>query len=127
MPIKSNYAWRKEHHLCVLCGTRSPEKGKLFCWSCKMAHRDKRGVEYIHRVDNGLCGSCGKPLDRNGAICEACRLKRKEANVARVARLKEAGLCPICGKRPMYEGLSCALCRDKKQRVESARKERRAA
>ena len=127
MPTKSEYEWRKEHNLCVRCGNETPIKGKAFCWRCLMAKRDDRGIEYVRRVDGGLCASCGKPLDREGVICESCRLKRKEKNAARRARFLEAGLCPRCGKRPMFDGQLCGLCRAKKQRLENARYKRRVA
>lgn len=109
------YKWRKENNLCVRCGTEEPVKGGLFCWRCVLAKRDDRSVEYVRRIDSGLCSSCGKPLDREGVICEACRVQRQKNNALRRARIKESGLCPICGKRPMYEGKSCAICREKKR------------
>lgn len=118
---RDTYEWRKAHNLCARCGNETPVKGKVFCWRCIMAKRDSRAVEYVARIDRGLCSSCGKPLDREGAICEACRVRRKENNALRRARIKEAGLCPVCGKRPMFEGKSCAICREKKREREQIR------
>ena len=125
MPTMTDYEWRKEHNLCVRCGKETPVKGKAFCWRCLMAKRDDRGIEYVRRVDGGLCAACGKPLDRDSVICEACRLKRKERNAARRDALKAAGLCTICGKRPVQDGANCPICREHKNLLANAR--RRAA
>lgn len=70
---------------------------------------------YRKRVAQGLCGKCGKPLDRKGSICIFCNEKHKKYENESRKWYKEHGICPICGKNKIFgEEKNCPECRAKK-------------
>lgn len=70
---------------------------------------------YRKRVAQGLCGKCGKPLDRKGSICISCNEKHKKYENESRKWYKEHGICPICGKNKILgEEKNCPECRAKK-------------
>ena len=67
-----------------------------------------------YRNANGLCVTCGKPLDRKGSKCTVCVKKNSDAS----RRLREwyisHGICPKCKDAPlMGDERSCPECRAK--------------
>lgn len=101
---RSNRAYRKGRKRCTKCGARDArtEAGRVLCAKCAAKesvyhkkHLQNRTPEQRARVNQrtaerraakkaaGLCTTCGKPRDREGAICSKCleryRARRKEA------------------------------------------------
>lgn len=70
---------------------------------------------YKRRVAQGLCGKCGKPLDRNGSVCVSCNEKHKKYTNESRKWFKEHGICPTCGKNELFgDENNCPECRAKK-------------
>lgn len=70
---------------------------------------------YKRRVEQGLCGKCGKPLDRNGSVCVSCNEKHKKYENESRKWYKEHGICPTCGKNQLFgDEKNCPECRAKK-------------
>lgn len=70
---------------------------------------------YKRRVAQGLCGKCGKPLDRNGSVCISCNEKHKKYENETRKWYKEHGICPTCGKNELFgDENNCPECRAKK-------------
>lgn len=70
---------------------------------------------YKRRVEQGLCGKCGKPLDRNGSVCISCNEKHKKYTNESRKWFKEHGICPTCGKNELFgDENNCPECRAKK-------------
>lgn len=70
---------------------------------------------YKRRVSQGLCGKCGKPLDRNGSVCISCNEKHKKYTNESRKWFKEHGICPTCGKNELFgDENNCPECRAKK-------------
>jgi len=78
---RKKYHERKEQGLCVRCGKRQFESGRTVCMIClnkkrkyDQESRERKGIiiPRNERVANGLCYTCGKPLNRDGRICVSC-------------------------------------------------------
>lgn len=84
--IKKRYYELKKQGLCVFCGKRKPETGKVGCEMCNekrrvlnRLRREKKQNTFEYRLDNGLCYFCGEPLeDKTKTICSKCHEKRVE-------------------------------------------------
>ncbi len=81
---RKRYHEKKEQGLCVRCGKRKFESGRTLCTIClykkqryEQESRERKGIEIprSERVANGLCYTCGNPLDRDGRICVSCAEK----------------------------------------------------
>lgn len=81
---KKRYSERKARGICVNCGKREAETGKVLCTRCNTAKKQKR-LEYYYkklcdentvkrsdRVSLGLCFICGKPLNNHDSLCDEC-------------------------------------------------------
>ena len=75
------YHERKEQGLCVRCGKRKSASGRTKCMICidkrqryDQRSRERKGIVIPRdeRVANGLCYTCGNPLDRDGRTCVRC-------------------------------------------------------
>ena len=78
---RKKYHERKGQGLCVRCGKRKFESGRTLCLIClskrhsyDQESRERKGIiiPRNERVANGLCYTCGNPLDRDGRICVSC-------------------------------------------------------
>jgi len=78
---RKKYHERKEQGLCVRCGKRQFVSGRTLCTICickrkryEQENRERKGIiiPRNERVANGLCYTCGNPLDRDGRICVSC-------------------------------------------------------
>ncbi len=86
---KRIYRERKESGICVKCGKRKAEKGKVMCSIClgKKRNRARRLYQEMHdilpredRIAYGLCYICGEPLDgnRDWKVCSRCHERLAE-------------------------------------------------
>lgn len=82
----------------------------------------KQRLKRAERRRNGLCTSCGKPVDRDGALCTACLEAKKQYNTESRERYISVGLCPICKKNEIF-GIerSCRECRAKASEIDHKR------
>ena len=75
---------------------------------------------YQKRKENGLCISCGKPLDRQGTYCISCLDKRREDAKKERAFLKKYHICTYCRKEKVFgNDTICPECRAKKNEYAS--------
>lgn len=68
---------------------------------------------YHKRIEQGLCGRCGKqPHEPNKKLCESCR-NINNANVKQSQKFRiEMGFCPKCGKEKLYgDEKVCLICK----------------
>lgn len=73
---------------------------------------------YRKRIASGLCGTCGKPLDRDGSMCQECCDKKREYAKENFLWYKEHGICPICGKVKLRgDEKHCPECLAKKAKA----------
>lgn len=64
------------------------------------------------RQEQGLCPTCGKPLDRDGYYCTECNAKHNKYIQETRAFLRSLGICPVCGKEKLFgEEKQCIECR----------------
>ena len=106
----ADYYWYKEHGICTDCHHREAIRGQILCPDC----RDKKNLaKYIRyqkhkeeineknkicserrrakRKAEGLCVSCGKPLDTNKTRCKCCLIKNKTySERSRIKKLWES-------------------------------------
>lgn len=78
---KALYAERKASGICVRCGKRSPQEGKLSCTQCLIkqakykenSFRRKGGTPRWLAIDIGLCAVCCKnPKMKDKKVCQSC-------------------------------------------------------
>ena len=121
MTEKEKYKYRKENHLCTMCG-KPVNKNSRICKKCKEKVSERNKFQYKFCVDNGICPQCKKrKADIGTVLCEECKKKRKEEwfrhsdirNAKKAKREKykrqkliKNGLCPKCGK-PVTTGKKC--------------------
>ena len=119
----STYQTRKSRGLCVGCGKRPPEPGRVHCATC----RDTRLLEYRSRLAAGLCAFCGKPRTdgATGTRCAECAHRFKVRQTRRQQRLVAARQCVICGA-PLSaaDGTRCRACARKFNVYQQARRAR---
>jgi len=66
---------------------------------------------YKRRIEQGLCGGCGKPNKESSSLCNACKEKSKQRAAASREKRKAGGKCIQCGKRKPRPGSSrCRIC-----------------
>ena len=64
------------------------------------------------RQEQGLCPTCGKPLDRDGYYCTECNAKHNKYIQETRAFLRNLGICPVCGKEKLFgDEKQCIECR----------------
>lgn len=88
---KTRYKKRKANGLCVRCGKRPPDEGKVSCRSClakdRKDHREaawkKGSLPSFMRGDGEYCEMCCEPKCSGQKICEDCRAKLIEAQKRR--------------------------------------------
>ena len=100
---KERYEWYKAHGICVKCGQRSAERGRLLCLEC-----------------------WGKQLEANRkrVLSDADKAKMREYMRVKREEWRKNGICTICGKRNANEGKNtCGICRakDRERHREKAR------
>jgi hypothetical protein len=60
------------------------------------------------RHEQGLCGACGKKVEKAGEWrCNECKARDKATAAARYQRRKALGVCPQCKRRVALPGKSC--------------------
>lgn len=71
-----------------------------------------RQPKYRHRIDSGLCASCGQqPPDNGYTRCGDCRSAAAKREAERRQKREAAGLCRSCGKNPPRDGSpDCPVC-----------------
>lgn len=62
------------------------------------------------RKAEGLCVSCGKSMDREGAYCIACNKKYNEYKYNIAHKRHEENKCSSCGKPLDRKGWLCSEC-----------------
>lgn len=108
-------AWRREHHICTLCGKRDAAIGFVRCSDCQQvqAERDEKYRDckrrsdkrrYERRKSEGVCTVCGNPIDGSHRLCENCHKKkalrqRRNWLSKRIAPVRIDGQCVFCGER----------------------------
>ena len=66
---------------------------------------------YKRRIEQGLCGGCGKPNENSGSLCDDCKEKCRLRAAATRAKRKTGGLCIQCGERePKPGSRRCSIC-----------------
>jgi|ERR1700728_1322290 len=124
---------RRKGGLCVGCGRRPREEGKIRCDSClDAAHRSyaknmtaqKRAARKVSaaslrasRIESGACADCGgRREDLAGLTCGGCRRKNNNA-LSRLRKTRlSAGLCSRCGRAKQNRALdNCRNCERKKR------------
>lgn len=93
----------------------------------------KRKLIRHQRKEEGLCPSCGKPLNLYNTYCDSCTEKRKAYNKrylesiggateyykSRYAKQKAEGICTGCGRRKARPGFTlCTECSLRRRRRE---------
>ncbi len=122
--------------LCITCGHRMAEPGKLKCFECadkdriRIAKNRNRKREsetakarYDSRKEAGLCVYCGKRKQNHGLKCNRCYIKSKKYSQPQDIKRSERpvyGLCYICGKPKMADKNVCDVCYQK--RLDSIRR-----
>lgn len=78
--------------------------------------KSKRANLRRERIENGLCGHCGKnPREESKTECSDCRFHRNNQNrKTRHERRTTKKLCVVCGKKPFEVKTSCTICYLKK-------------
>lgn len=78
---KATYEERKSSGICVRCGKRPPQDGKLSCTQCLIkqakykenSFRRKGGTPRWLAIDIGLCAVCCKnPKMKDKKVCQSC-------------------------------------------------------
>ena len=81
-----------------------------------LSSRERSRRYYQKRKENGLCRSCGKPLDREGTYCISCLDKRREDAKKERAFLKKYHICTYCRKEKVFgNDTICPECRAKRK------------
>lgn len=107
---------RKDLGICITCGKNNAVTGKIKCQKCLDMMKEKRRL----RIQNGLCGYCGKPAIDGKTMCIGCQSKQ----LAYGKRMKEQGLCLLCAK-PTKNGMCrCEECSEKDNKLYADRKRR---
>lgn len=79
-----------------------------------MSQKEISSRFYKKRKDNGLCPTCGKPIDREGHYCKSCAEKHTEYTRETRNFYRENGLCTVCGKEKVFgDEKRCPECRAK--------------
>ena len=79
-----------------------------------LSSRERSRRYYQKRKENGLCRSCGKPLDREGALCKICLKDQNQYKKETRDWLLDHKICPRCGKNDLFgDEKSCPECRAK--------------
>lgn len=107
---RAKYHQRKIDGICVSCGRRKANPGKVQCISCsdkngnpKALRRQK--LKYDRRKEDGLCVACGVPNDSGKVICWPCTVGHRlykidvlpeEAIKIRDVAKTHNGVCRIC-------------------------------
>ena len=131
---KEAYHWKKEHGICVDCGSAEATHGTR-CAVCALKQseramkkhhsmtaeerqernrkrREKARTLIKYRRENGLCAWCGKPVYDGHAYCMEHYLYHKKYKKNKQDESKkgyrELGLCRICGKEPVPGNKMCA-------------------
>ena len=88
---RTKYEYRKANGLCIACGKRPPDEGKVRCRHC-LAKNRKSQIERSRRTgvlpsfmrgDGEYCEICCKPKCSGQKICDDCRAKLIEAQKKR--------------------------------------------
>lgn len=91
---------------------RKPEKSKEVR---RMELNRSNRIKRKQRRKQGLCTTCGKPVDRDGVLCSECYKKASEDQKKRREVLLSLNLCPICGVNQIFPPeKSCPECKAKK-------------
>ena len=107
--------WRREHHICTLCGKQDAAIGFVRCSDCqqKQAERDDRYKQtksnsdkrrYERRKEAGVCTVCGSAIDGPHKLCEKCHKKKLERTRKirarkHIAPVRKEGFCVLCGEK----------------------------
>ena len=95
--MSEQYAWYKEHGICVLCGQKDAQKGYTRCLECRFKER-----EYARK-------SREKLTDEQKAEYND---KKRKAQSNLYQRRKEQGICVMCGKAKADRGVRCSVCQN---------------
>lgn len=78
---------------------------------------EQRKKKYYQMKENGLCPTCGKPVDDGHTICEECRAERRKDYNWYV----EHGICPRCHEDAAPGKVLCAVCALKHSEMKKAK------
>ena len=115
---RSNRAYYLAQGRCPQCGGKSPlMPGYKMCEQCRKRNLESKKKLCELRKSNGLCTTCGKPIDESGyATCSICRKKRRD-NLKRKAtkkkwysKMREDGRCVTCGNWAEPGRSRCKKC-----------------
>jgi hypothetical protein len=127
------FSRRRQRGVCVGCGKRPPETGKIRCEFClDKAHRSyaknltaqkratrKAGAAGLRasRIESGACADCGGSRDDSTKLtCGACRGKNNNSLSKLRKKRLSAGLCFRCGRKKRNRSLeNCRRCERKKR------------
>jgi 5-methylcytosine-specific restriction endonuclease McrA len=65
--------------------------------------------KYRERIDDGLCGLCGKKSDNN--ICDDCKIRSNEQRRSRRLKNRLAGKCLWCSGSAVSQSTLCESCK----------------
>lgn len=124
------YQNRKASGICIRCGKRTAEPGRVRCAECAEKNRIYEKEIRAWRLSKGYCPRCGKErlwgdekscpecaaktysqkLEWRQRLGDEARRKEKQSTLKHRKKMKELGLCIVCGK-PAAPGRSrCKKC-----------------
>lgn len=125
----STYQNRKASGICVRCGKRTAEPGRMRCAECAEKHRVDRKETRAWLLSKGYCPKCGKErLWGDEKVCLECAAKRYAsfvrggeiakrkaalANRKHREKMKDLGRCIVCGKPAVPGKGRCKKCAEK--------------
>ena len=75
---------------------------------------------YEKKIQNGLCGRCGGPKDREGFYCSECLKEQSKYKKETRDFFRRHNLCTICGKVAVFGNeRTCPECRAKRREIVS--------
>ena len=142
----------KELGICVVCGKRLAEPGRVSCIEClsrgriKKAEKHKKMTEeerkeknqqinklhrelYKKRKDAGVCTRCGKRKPMSGRpICIECHARATRNRKTKIDGIPRSeypnyGLCYFCGAPTYKDFKECKSCYERLERMRERKRE----
>lgn len=111
MEMRARYARLKASGVCVTCGTRHANPGRVLCSECSGKQNGKLRQRAALWRQQGVCIDCGGSRSRADRLsCDACAARKASRGIERRSALVKARQCPSCGNPAAPGTRQCADC-----------------
>lgn len=77
------------------------------------------------RVENSLCGRCGRESLFTKTLCKKCNNKRKKSDHKNYLKNKALGKCKECGSTDLVTQTQCGVCKEKRKHRDKEKQQTR--